>query len=457
MAYTDIKNKIDLLRDQITAHGKLTPDQLKKINYKFRLEWNYNSNSMEGNTLTIEETRSVMVGNIDVHQKPYKDVAEMKGHDAVVADILKIGKGELRLSESRVKQIHEDIMYEEDEDKKAQIGKWKRVNNYIYNYKGERFDFVDFNDVPDKIHDLLNRTNAAIDAVQSGKKNAPHPLDVAFNFHLEYVNIHPFYDGNGRTARILTNLILISLGYSPFWITEPQRAAYSNYLGDIQGYGGDPDLFNNFLGELVLASQQLIIDVLEGREIEADDDLDKEIAIWKRGLEKKDELISRSNLVIANLYKETLRPLFVAYLEGLNKFDDLFDKKFVYNYVDSEPNVSNSIEYFDNIFEGIINLSKIPYEDRQNLEIPHIPDIRSLKLYVGFNGFKNDGTNTFSKSSELNLLFDQYKYMISDQNSYDNSFGIKLYSEKLSSQDVVDVIKIMKAKLFENIKASIIK
>lgn len=331
MAYTDIKHKIDLLRKQIASHGKLTPEQLKKINYKFRLEWNYNSNSMEGNTLTIEETRSVMVGNIMVDKKPYKDIAEMKGHDEVISDILKIGKGELRLSEARIKQIHEAIMYEETEEEKSKIGKWKNKNNYIYNYKGERYDFVDSEVVPDKIHDLLNHTNAAIDAIENKSKNAPHPLDVAFNFHLEYVKIHPFYDGNGRTARILTNLILIALGYPPFWITEPQRAPYSNYLGDIQGYGGDPNLFNNFLAELVLRSQQLIVDVIEGRDIEADDDLSKEIALLKRQLEGENFTKSPKN--IYEIFTFSKKNIWDPLNQMLQQFDDLFSDSKTKHYV----------------------------------------------------------------------------------------------------------------------------
>jgi len=441
MAYTDIKHKIDLLREQIASHGKLTSEQLKKVNYKFRLEWNYNSNSMEGNTLTIEETRSVMVGNIMVDKKPYKDIAEMKGHDEVISDILKIGKGELRLSEARIKQIHEAIMYEETDEEKAKIGKWKKANNYIYNYKGERYDFVDSEVVPDKIHDLLNHTNAAIDAIENKSKNAPHPLDVAFNFHLEYVNIHPFYDGNGRTARILTNLILIALGYPPFWITEPQRAPYSNYLGDIQGYGGDPNLFNNFLAELVLRSQQLIIDVIEGRDIEADDDLDKEIAIWKRQLEKKDELVSLSHDSILNIYKSSLKPLFISTLESISQFDDLFNRKTIYNHINSESFQVSMTEKFDSKFDISSNVNSVE-------------PISSLKLYVSFNGFKNNGLNIFNTHLELNIRFEEYKYFIYE-NDYNKVIITKLYSEVLSIEEIKHIVKTMKSKVFDYIKASI--
>ncbi len=96
----------------------LPADLLKKINYKFRLEWNYTSNSMEGNSLTRSETRSVMIGNITVDGKPIKDILEIKGHDEVISNIIKTGKGELNISEKRIKEIHTGIMHEEDPVKK---------------------------------------------------------------------------------------------------------------------------------------------------------------------------------------------------------------------------------------------------------------------------------------------------------------------------------------------------
>ena len=83
--------QIDELQQKINSYGKLPDALVKKINYKFRLEWNYTSNSMEGNTLTREETRSVMIGNITVDNKPIKDILEIKGHDEIINTILKIG------------------------------------------------------------------------------------------------------------------------------------------------------------------------------------------------------------------------------------------------------------------------------------------------------------------------------------------------------------------------------
>jgi Fic family protein len=263
MSFIEKLQEIEQLQNTIKQHGKIAADTLRKINYKFRLDWNYYSNLIEGNSLTMQETRSIMVGNVTVDGKPIKDVIEMKGHDDVISDILKIGKSELNLSEKRIKDIHKGIMHEENPEKKQHIGKWKADPNYLYNYKGERFDFTPPSDVPDEMHKLINWLNAEKEKIARKAKDALHPVELAFRFHLDYIFIHPFYDGNGRTVRIFTNLILISYGYPPVYVKDTERQVYYQYLGDIQGYGGESDLFNDFMAGLLLRSQQIILDELK--------------------------------------------------------------------------------------------------------------------------------------------------------------------------------------------------
>ena len=268
MSFEDKLQRINELQETINNYGKLPEEVLKKINYKFRLEWNYTSNSMEGNSLTLSETRSVMIGNITVAGKPIKDILEIKKHDDVISDIIKSGKGELSISEKRIKDIHAGIMYEEDPEKRKMIGKWKTSNNYLYNYKNEQIYFVAPADVPERMHQLVNRLNTEQGKILRASSDAPHPAMVAFHFHIDYVTIHPFYDGNGRTSRILTNLILIAYGFPPIYIKERERNAYYQYLADIQGYGGSPDVFYEYMADLLIRSQQLVLDAIEGREFE---------------------------------------------------------------------------------------------------------------------------------------------------------------------------------------------
>ncbi|MDR7210427.1 Fic family protein [Flavobacterium piscis] len=456
MSYENKKATIDSIKSQVAAFGELTIEQKKKINYKFRLEWNYNSNSMEGNTLTIEETRSVMVGNVTVNDKPLKDIFEMQGHDKVITEILKIGKGELRLSEKRIKEIHSGIMHEENPEFQNKIGQWKEQANEIINSKGEKYLFVTPEEVPNRIHKLLDKTNASIDAIKGNKKNAPHPIDVAMEFHLEYLEIHPFYDGNGRTARILTNLILISLGYNPFWINEKDRAIYYNYISDIQGYGGSKELFFEYCAGLIQRSEQLVLNAIQDIDIEEEDDLQKEISIWKKQLAKKDEVFLRSNYAIAEIYQRTLKKLFTAFLKQISSFDDLFTRKQITNQINSKLLNSIQLEYFDELFVDIINRSKLSKEELNELELKPIEAINSIELKVYYSGFKNDGLNTFSTYSYIHIGFNEYNYIINDHGKNDdNNFTKKLYSELLTDEEIKTIVKKIISKEFEAIKASV--
>ncbi len=268
MSLNEVLKHIDELQAQIQAHGKLDNEVLKRINYKFRLDWNYNSNVMEGNSLTRMETRTVMINNITVEGKPLKDIIEMRGHDEVIVNILKIGKGELNLSEARIKQIHKSIMYEDDPEKKQAIGIWKPYNNYLYNYKKERIDFTPYSEVPDKMHELVNWLNTENEKIKRKDKNALHPVILAFEFHLKYIRIHPFYDGNGRTARIFMNLIIIAFGYPPVIVKLEEKIQYYQYLSDVADYGGEPDLFYEFMSGLLVRSQEEVLGTVNGEGIE---------------------------------------------------------------------------------------------------------------------------------------------------------------------------------------------
>ncbi len=290
MALSELLKKIDALQERISTAGPLSPEAKRKLDYRFRLDWNYHSNVMEGSQLTRQETRTIMMGNVTVEGKPIRDVLEMQGHDEVVRTLLGMASGELNLSEKRIKEIHKAIMHEDDPAKKDWPGNWKKHPNHIYNFKEERFDFTAPEDVPDAMHRLLDRTKAALEAIKRGDKNAPHPTVVAFDFQREYVTIHPFHDGNGRTARIFSNLLLLSFGYPPAIIKaeEQEKTAYNRLLAEVQVYGASPDLFNAFMAERLIRSQELVLEVLAGKDIDDADDLDKRLKLIDAQLERGD-------------------------------------------------------------------------------------------------------------------------------------------------------------------------
>jgi len=474
--YTTLLNQIDENQNVIERNGELSIEIKQKINFKFRLDWNYYSNTMEGNSLTKMETRQLMMDNVTIDGKPFKDIAEMRGHDSVVQDIFKIGKGELKISESRIKKMHKAIMFEEDPDKQAFIGAWKTVDNYLINYRKERIDFLPHAEVPEAIHKLLNETNADIDANLQKKGDATHPAIIAFNFHLEYLKIHPFYDGNGRTGRLLMNLILISFGYPPVLLNEESRENYYKILTEVQAYGVDPSYLFYFLCGLLIDSQQIVMNAIAGKSIEDKDDLDKEIALWKQEIHQKDAKVQqRDEAGIAQVYVDSIRPLFQTFIEKTKQFDDLFLEKQIYNGLGSKRHPVHELEFFDNWIWlksplkensdvkasfSMIELAKLVHDtDEFNKKYGDDDFERSNEMIIeiSFRGFKNNGTDAFDEYIGFKVHFDRYNYRITKDRHAQGDVFKKLYTEQLTTTEIEGFVRDRVREVFENMKERVKK
>ncbi|MBZ9631619.1 Fic family protein [Salegentibacter sp. LM13S] len=406
-----IIEEIEALKHQIDSHGKFPEGVLKKINYKFRLDWNYYSNRMEGGTLTRDETRSVMVGNVSVEGKPLKDVLEMNGHDEVVREILQMGAGKKRLSEKRIKEVHKAIIKEEDDpEKKQEIGKWKSRPNEIINYKNEKISFTQPGDVTEEIHELLNRVNADLDAFFKGSKAAKHPLFIAADFHLDYVSIHPFFDGNGRTARIFTNLILISCGYPPIIIKDDEKEGYYQTLADIQAYNGNPDLFYRLMAKTLQNSLQLILDAIEGREIEEVDDISKEIQLFNqrvKAIGEKQNVVKRNNERVDKVLNTVFLPMLFETDRYWSEIRDHFEKSKATVKANNTSNPFNQI-----IDEPELYLKNIKKDTIKNLSFEI--NLETLKIAL---------PKRISKSFWFKINFDLYQYTL----NFSTQKGSKIY------------------------------
>lgn len=442
MSYRDKLQQIDELQQKITTYGKLPDEVLKKINYKFRLEWNYNSNSMEGNTLTKAETKELMANLITFKDsKPLKDVLEMKGHDEIISTIMKMGMGELNISEKRIKDIHAIIKFEDEPEKKQLIGKWKTYNNYVD--ENNPYYFTPHADVPDEMHRLINWTNIEVQKIKRRAKDALHPVTLAAEFHIRFITIHPFHDGNGRMVRILTNLILIGYGYPSIYVDkETDRDIYYNLLRSIQREGASHDLFHDFTANLVIRSQRLVTDIIEDRYSEAED-IDKEIELFKRQRpNEKDKVVTKSYDIVQQLYETCFSDMYNRLHAKLHtNFYDMFNTWEVLGYVNGRnSNRQNKIQ-FDNFFS--INVLNGDFDETGR------PRIENMCMNYDLKGFNRDTTNTFNVYYRLEIEFGEYNYIVKDNHK---QLYEKLYSQPLTEQEIQYIISNAQKTIFEEIK-----
>lgn len=203
-----ILSQIDRKKKELDSRRPLTEGETERLNEEFIVEYTYNSNAIEGNTLTLRETDLVLRG-LTIDKKPLKDHIEAVGHKEAFEFVSELVKNNVPISESIIKQIHYLVLA----DKKDDRGVYRRVPVRIM---GAQHEPVQPYLIAPKMEQLL----------QEYKESKEHIVTKLARFHIEFEGIHPFIDGNGRTGRLLVNLELMKAGYPPIDIKFTDRIAY---------------------------------------------------------------------------------------------------------------------------------------------------------------------------------------------------------------------------------------
>ena len=207
-------NKVDELNNKLNSKRPFSKEALKSLRNSINLEWTYNSNGIEGNTLTLRETQIVLEG-ITVGGKTLREHLEAINHEKAIEYIEDLVKEKNPVTEWNIKNIHQLVLKEID-DKNA--GKYRSENVAIM---GATHTPPDHLIVPELMEKLI---------LNYQKWNKYHPIIKAALIHGELVKIHPFIDGNGRTFRLVMNLSLMNSGYLPVIIKKENRLEYYNAL-----------------------------------------------------------------------------------------------------------------------------------------------------------------------------------------------------------------------------------
>lgn len=266
------------LKSDLDALRPLDPEAEARIMQKFRLDWNYHSNNLEGNTLTYGETKALILFGVTAQGKPLRDHFEITGHNEAINWVLDLIKSETPLTEKFIRELH-TLILKEDSFKEAQtadgqptrrkieVGKYKTRPNHVVTVTGETSYFATPEETPAKMKELVDWFR------EERERLDVDPIALAAVFHHKFILIHPFDDGNGRVARILMNFILMQFGYPPVIIKTEDKENYFSVLRIADA--GELQPFVDYVAQNLIQSLELMIRAAKGEIIEEPEDLER--------------------------------------------------------------------------------------------------------------------------------------------------------------------------------------
>ena len=232
--------KVDVLKEQLSALRPLPEEALKKIQDALDIEYTYESNRIEGNTLTLQETALVVNEGVTISGKSMREHLEAINHTEAISYIKDIAKQDIEISERTIKEIHALILHGID---RGNAGRYRTV--------------------PVMISGSTHMPPQPYLIEKQMEKEKVHPVLIAAYLHDELVRIHPFIDGNGRTSRLLMNLYLLRNGYVIITLKGSNDAKVSYYMALEKSHTEHlPEDFQKLVVEAEIAALQKYLSIM---------------------------------------------------------------------------------------------------------------------------------------------------------------------------------------------------
>lgn len=349
---------VDALKEELLSLEPIKDSDRRRLDEKFRLEFNYNSNHMEGNTLTYQDTKVLLLKDILPQGKLYqmRELEEMKAHDVAYAMIREWAADQDREISERdirelnkiilVKDFYKDAITPEGQPTRKIIkaGEYKSDPNSVLLTNGEIFHYADPLDVPVKMQELMDWYR--------DEKTSLHPITLAAVFHHKFVLIHPFDDGNGRISRLLMNYILLKNGFPPVIIKSAEKQKYLNALR--MADAGKMEAFINYISEQLSWSLEISIKAAKGESVEEMGDVSKKLDLLLKQESLKGDVAGKYSIQkVDALMHNSLKKLFRDLEQLLVKFDFLYNNRNVSVSFNSERviNITNASNIVDEYFK----------------------------------------------------------------------------------------------------------
>lgn len=417
---------LEQLYNEWQALQPLKPEHQNRLDRKFMLEFNYNSNHIEGNTLTYGQTELLLFFGKVVDEANMKDLEEMKAHNVCLKMIrTEAGEKDKPLTETFIRQLHHTLLredytvYRQQTDGTAtsyviHAGVYKTRPNSVITSTGERFEYASPEETPALMTDLVSWYN------EEEQRSSMSPIVLASVFHYRYIRIHPFEDGNGRIARLLVNYILTRHGYPMVVVKSNDKSNYLTALNRCDvAVGPTPSVgahatteqlapFITYMSKCLERALLISIKAAHGENIDEADD-------WKKNLKLK-------------------------YRDKMNKpalTDEFLDNVLNKVYQSLLNRVDSELSEFYSIFSSFYwepGVAKFDYDERNSTYISTI-------IFT-----KPTAVATATRMISIRLTVQQFAYSVdvsltNGRGHYQSLYNKELsYLETLSEQDEADIV-----------------
>ncbi len=447
MTIIEIYNEVDALKVSLDKLKPLKAEDEARLWKKFRLEWNFNSNHLEGNTLSYGHTELLLIFDRVSGDYTGREIEEMKAHDVAIKMIVELASDKERdLTENFIRQLNEILLVRpfwkeaktidgQETRRLISPGQYKSHPNSVLLENGEIFNYASPEETGPMMKDLKDFYDIHIVSPEI------HPLWLASIIHYKFVRIHPFDDGNGRVARLLMNFVLLKMKFPPVVIKSEDKRAYLTALNKADT--GDLESFVLYIGSQLRWSLEKSIAAAEGKNIDDKDDFDKDLQLLRNELGKEDKIKSKINsYVVSEAIENNIIPIFIQIEEKCGKIKDFFldsDRKIEFE-IDKE-NGKFTLGSKDSQWEILKKNwldNKIKAENKT---------VKKIIYHYQLQGFKKSVSGN-SIWIAIEIIFNEFNYLINTElngNSniqipYETIFGIKEIDEFVSPimKDVVE-------------------
>lgn len=455
-------NKIEQLYAEWQSLQPLKDEYQQRLNRKFMLEFNYNSNHLEGNTLTYGQTELLLLFGKVTEAANMKDLEDMKASNVGLNMMKEQALSEYPLTETFIRQLHKTLLREDytvyrqlpggqQTSYVVHAGIYKTRPNSVRTITGELFEYASPEETPALMTDLISWYR---EAEESGQYSL---AELCALFHYRYIRIHPFEDGNGRIARLMMNFILLRHNYPMIVVKSADKENYLRALSQCDGFTGtapsagahaelkDIQPFVAYIEKCMERALNTCIKAAKGLSIEEDDDFAKALKILER--QKRQDVAAEQSKIKFNMDEvwNVLEFVFFPIANEFNKTIDQTANVFRFCQTQSFCQISKTKDWI-----GGLGLGTVCRGTTNSQIIDFVRNAKSMWYYCELMNPRHPRTVNFEIKKQFYITFFDDHYFVDGILNKDFPYG-KYPSEEekqeFISQFKEDILKELQDKL----------